>query len=105
MCRALQELNVGGVRTSAPAALSVLEDERFRKGDFDTHFLETLDLDRQDAERDELVAAAAVIYRHRLAVRRALATHGAGRDAWLDRGRRSLSLHVARAAQREGGAP
>ena len=100
MCRALQELNVGGVRTSAPAALSVLEDERFRKGDFDTHFLETLDLDRQYAARDEIVAAAAVIYRHRLTSRRALTTSGSGRDAWLDRSRREVSTHVERAAQR-----
>ncbi|NOT30706.1 MAG: acetyl-CoA carboxylase biotin carboxylase subunit, partial [Planctomycetes bacterium] len=43
MRRALTELNVGGVKTSAPAAMAVLEDERFRAGTFDTHLLETID--------------------------------------------------------------
>jgi len=58
MVRALQELNVGGVRTGAPAALLVLEDERFRKGDFDTHFLTTMDLSNPRAGEDALVAAS-----------------------------------------------
>ena len=48
MRRALAELNVGGVRTSAPAALA---GARYRTpsvaGDYDTHFLESLDLSRQ----------------------------------------------------------
>ncbi len=103
MRRALQELNVGGVRTSAPAALAVLEDERFQKGDFDTHFLETIDLTRQHGEFDELVAAAAAIYRHQRARRRTLETASSEREAWLARSRSALSTHVAHAAQRHGG--
>ncbi len=103
MIRSLQEMNVGGVRTSAPAALSVLEDARFQKGDFDTHFLEGLDLDTADAGRDELVAAAAAIFRHHKARRKALAPSAGDRDGWLDRGRRSLSTHAERAARRDGG--
>jgi acetyl-CoA carboxylase biotin carboxylase subunit len=89
MRRALQELNVGGVRTSAPAALAVLEHERFQQGDFDTHFLEGLDLSRQHSENDALVAAAAAIWRHRRATRRALAPLTADREAWTERGRRA----------------
>ena len=79
MVRALQELNVGGVRTGAPAALVVLEDERFRRGEFDTHFLEGLDLSTPREGEDELVAAAAAIHRHRLARRRALGTSASTR--------------------------
>ena len=103
MRRALQELNVGGVRTSAPAALAVLEDERFQKGDFDTHFLEKLDLSAQRADYDELVAAAAAIYRHGIARRRTLSTSSAEREAWLARGRSGLTAHVAHGVKRQGG--
>ncbi|MBK7875844.1 MAG: acetyl-CoA carboxylase biotin carboxylase subunit [Planctomycetes bacterium] len=104
MRRAIMELNIGGVRTSAPAALAVLEDERFQAGDFDTHFLEKLDLGAQRADYDELVAAAAAIWRQKKARRETLATTGAGGEAWLARARRGLSTHVAHGAQKQGGA-
>jgi acetyl/propionyl-CoA carboxylase alpha subunit len=100
MVRALQELNVSGVRTGAPAALSVLEDERFRRGEFDTHFLESLDIEGRGAQYDELVAVAAAIFRHHRSRRRALSTSSAERAAWLDRSRRALSSHSRRAGQR-----
>ncbi|MFN0244695.1 MAG: acetyl/propionyl/methylcrotonyl-CoA carboxylase subunit alpha [Planctomycetota bacterium] len=100
MRRALQEMNIGGVRTSAPAALAVLEDERFQKGDFDTHFLEALDLKRERQDFDALVAAAAAIFRHRQAVRRTLGTDSAARSAWLARSRRGMSDNVAHGVRR-----
>jgi acetyl-CoA carboxylase biotin carboxylase subunit len=96
MIRALQELNVGGVRTSAPAALAVLEDPRFRAGTFDTHILETIDLAARHGGEDETVAAAAAIWRHRLARRRTLATGSADRSGWLARSRAERSRHGAR---------
>jgi acetyl/propionyl-CoA carboxylase alpha subunit len=102
MIRSLQEMNVGGVRTSAPAALTVLEDARFQKGDFDTHFLEGLDLDKQHPGRDELIAAAAAIFRHHKARRRALDTAAGDRTGWLERSRRSLSTHAERESSRAG---
>jgi len=102
MRRALQELNIGGVRTSAPAALAVLEHERFQKGDFDTHFLEQLDLGKQHSEHDALVAAAAAIWRQRQATRQALAPRSGEREAWTERHRRALAQHTDRAARREG---
>jgi|688.fasta_scaffold00457_7 acetyl-CoA carboxylase biotin carboxylase subunit len=105
MRRALQELNVGGVRTSAPAALAVLEDPRFQAGDFDTHFLEQLDLSAQQAEYDELVAAAAVIWRHKQAQRKALCVDAHSRAAWKDRHRGGLTSYSTRASQRPGVAP
>jgi acetyl/propionyl-CoA carboxylase alpha subunit len=103
MRRALAEMNVGGVRTGSPAALAVLEDERFQAGDFDTHFLETIDLSARHGGEDELVAAAAAIFRHDKACRRALAPSSADRDAWLARSRASVSEQTLRASRRAGG--
>jgi acetyl-CoA carboxylase biotin carboxylase subunit len=91
MARALRELNVGGVRTGAPAALRVLEHERFRAGDFDTQFLEGLDLSEPREGEDELVAASAAIHRHLLARRRALDTSASTRRSWVERSRARLS--------------
>jgi acetyl/propionyl-CoA carboxylase alpha subunit len=93
LVRALQELNVGGVRTGAPAALLVLEDARFQAGEFDTHFLERLDLSAPRPGEDELVAAAAAVHRHLLARRRALASSGSSREAWLARSRARTSAY------------
>ena len=109
MIRSLQELNVGGVRTSSPAALAVLEDQRFRDGDFDTHFLNGLDLSQPAESEDVLVAAAAAIHRHLLSRRRALGTEGSSRRAWLDRHRSAWTPYPAhrfggRDGGREGGA-
>jgi acetyl-CoA carboxylase biotin carboxylase subunit len=99
LCRALQEINVGGVRTSLPAALTVLEHPRFRSGDFDTHFLEGLDLSQGTHEFADLVAAAAAVYRHNKARRRALATNSAGRAAWVARSRQEVAEHSSRAGR------
>ncbi|MCE9594720.1 MAG: acetyl-CoA carboxylase biotin carboxylase subunit [Planctomycetes bacterium] len=87
MRRALQELNVGGVRTSAPAALRVLEDERFQQGNFDTHFLATIDLSKPLEGEDVIVAAAAAIHRHFSSQRKALGTDASSRRAWATRSR------------------
>ena len=87
MIRAIQEMNVGGVRTSLPAALTVLEHERFRRGNYDTHFLESLTITPPD-QYLRITAAAAAIHRHLLAQRRALAPSTADRAGWRDRGRR-----------------
>ena len=91
MRRALQELNVGGVHTSAPAALRVLEDARFKEGDYDTHFFEGLDLAEGRGPEAELAAAVATIFRHRVAEKRALGPASGDRSAWLARGRSSTS--------------
>jgi acetyl-CoA carboxylase biotin carboxylase subunit len=108
MIRALQELNVGGVRTSAPAALAVLEDPRFRRGEFDTRFLETIDLTARHGGEDETVAAAAAIWRHRLARRRALSTSSADRSGWLARSRggwSDLGARIPGSPRDEGRSP
>ena len=85
MRRTLQELNVGGVRTGVPAALAVLEDERFQRGDVDTHLLESMDLSaRVDEARAAAVAAA--LHRWHTARRRALGGGSAARTGWSRRG-------------------
>jgi len=102
MIRALQELNVGGVSTGAPAALEVLEHPRFRAGEFDTHFLGELDLSRPREDEAGIVAAASAVHRHLLARRRALGTEASSRRAWLDRSRSALSPYPA---HRDGAVP
>jgi len=96
MVRALQELNVGGVKTGAPAALVVLEHERFKRGDFDTRFLEGLDLSAPHGGDDVVVAAAAAIHRHLLARRRALGSSAAMRRGWTARARAETSSWAPR---------
>jgi acetyl-CoA carboxylase biotin carboxylase subunit len=102
MKRALAELNVGGVRTSAPAALRVLEEEAFVRGDFDTHFLAGMDLAAPRTGEDALVAAASAIHRHLLMRRRALTTSDASRAAWGTRSRAMLSPYPAHVAGNGG---
>jgi acetyl-CoA carboxylase biotin carboxylase subunit len=85
MRRALAELNVGGVKTSAPAAMAVLEDERFRSGRFDTHLLETIDFQGRVGGEVAAAAVAAAVHRWNDARRRALAGRANDRGGWLAR--------------------
>jgi acetyl-CoA carboxylase biotin carboxylase subunit len=101
--RALEELNVGGVRTSTPAALAVLESEAFQRGEYDTQFLEGLDLSPPQ-RWEPLVAAAAAIWRHHLVRRRALQPSSAERAAWIARGRHDLAPTAWAATNHGGGA-
>ncbi len=103
MRRAIAEMNVGGVRTSLPAALQVLETPEFEAGDVDTHFLESLLL-APPLEFEPLVAAAAAMYVHNRSRRRALEPSQGSREAWRDRGRRSVSDFTRRAGERGGDA-
>lgn len=96
--RALCELHVGGVKTTAPLALRVLRDERFRAGDFDTHFLDHFHI-QNDPRREEVAALVAAVHRHLGGSRSALgavhnntgnANNTTGASAWAAaaRGRR-----------------
>jgi len=85
MKRAIAELNVGGVRTGAPAALRVLEDERFVSGEFDTHLLNHLDLSKAVGAEDHVAAISAAVHRYNLARREALAGGSAERAGWKAR--------------------
>lgn len=44
MLRALSEYVIEGVKTTIPFHIQLLQDEKFRKGDFNTSFLETFEL-------------------------------------------------------------
>ena len=101
MERAIAETNVGGVKTGLPAALAVLAHPDFRAGDYDTHFLESLKLE-PPAEYDELVAAAAVLHRRRLAARQAMSSEASDRSGWRERARRETSAHARRKLERGG---
>jgi acetyl-CoA carboxylase biotin carboxylase subunit len=89
MKRALGEMNVGGVSTGAPAALRVLREPAFVRGDYDTHFLESLDLNQDFLGLADVAAIAAAVYRHKLSHRTALQPNAGRRDAWLTRARRA----------------
>ncbi len=91
MRRALAELNVGGVKTSAPAAMAVLEDARFRAGTFDTHLLETIDFKGRVGGEVEAAAVAAALHRWHDAHRRALSGRASDRTGWLARRAESLA--------------
>jgi acetyl-CoA carboxylase biotin carboxylase subunit len=91
MRRALAELNVGGVRTSAPAALAVLEDERFRRGEFDTHLLDAIDFKGRVGAEVAAAAVAAAIHRWNEARRRALEGRARDREGWAARRSESLA--------------
>jgi acetyl-CoA carboxylase biotin carboxylase subunit len=99
MRRALAELNVGGVRTSAPAAMAVLEDERFRSGTFDTHLLDTIDFKGRVGGEVRAAAVAAALHRWHEARRRALAGRASDREGWLARRAEALSGWPARAPE------
>ncbi len=87
MRRALEELNVGGLSTGAPAAIRVLGTTEFQSGDYDTHFLDSLDLAEDVRGLSRVAAAAATVHRWQLA-RRSVLQPGAGRrDGWLARAR------------------
>ena len=96
MIRAIQEMNVSGVHTGLPAALQVLEHDRFRSGDINTHFLESLDIE-SPREWEPLAAIAAAVYRHRLAQRKAMAPTDASREGWRARTRAETTGYVERA--------
>ncbi len=99
MQRALEELNVGGVRTSAPAALAVLAHPKFRAGEYDTHFLEGLDLSSIEGPNEDLAAALAAVHRHHQARRRALSGDQGDRRGWVARSRETTSDYRRRAGR------
>ncbi|MDP7061808.1 MAG: acetyl-CoA carboxylase biotin carboxylase subunit [Planctomycetota bacterium] len=98
MLRILQELHVGGVKTSAGVALQLLQTKGFREGNYDTGFLERYmeDNDGQDVARDlpddleEIAVIVATIYRQRAGARRHIkpTTDGHATNPWVAQARR-----------------
>lgn len=103
MKRSLQELNIGGVRTSASAAMAVLEDERFVSGNFDTALLESMDLKGRVGEQVQAAAIAASVHRWKEARRRAMRGDAADREGWMRRGRHRVGQWSPRAVHESRG--
>ncbi|MBT5102174.1 MAG: hypothetical protein HOM77_09730, partial [Planctomycetes bacterium] len=78
MLRVLQELFVGGVKTSASLALQILQTPEFIAGDYDTGFLEAWresdpETSREvDDDFEEVAALVAAMHRHHSAHQNAL---------------------------------
>ncbi|MBC8328088.1 MAG: acetyl-CoA carboxylase biotin carboxylase subunit [Planctomycetes bacterium] len=92
MQRALAELNVGGVKTSASIALEILGTEEFQSGVYDTGFLERWMAggrpQREPYAREAAIIAA--LHRHHLARRRSIRrAGGGGLSPWVAQGRRT----------------
>jgi acetyl/propionyl-CoA carboxylase alpha subunit len=102
MRRCLEELNIGGIKTSATAAMRVMHDEGFRSGDFHTQSLEAMDMAEPESEIDRAVAAAVAVHRWHAARRHALGTRAGERLPWLQRGRISVTSHPHRVSETAG---
>jgi acetyl/propionyl-CoA carboxylase alpha subunit len=82
----LQELHVGGVKTSAGIALQILQSDGFITGDYDTAYLEKFVAERgknevqreipDDLER--IAAIVAALHRQKTAARRVMQSGNAG---------------------------
>ncbi|KAA3608322.1 MAG: acetyl-CoA carboxylase biotin carboxylase subunit [Planctomycetota bacterium] len=104
MIRVLQELHVGGIKTSAGVALRILESAEFQKGQYDTGFLEAMlaaeeDLGRPISPLEEVAAIAAALHRQHTAARaqlRPTTGNGTGPSPWVLQGRRNLVDHQPR---------
>jgi len=99
MLRVLQELHVGGVKTSAGIALELLQSEGFKSGNYDTGYLEKFMDERADhpVERElpddleEIAAIVAALHRQTTAARRVMTTEegtGPRANPWVAAARR-----------------
>lgn len=99
MLRVLQELHVGGVKTSAGIALELLQSDGFKSGNYDTGYLEKFMEERGDHEVDrelpddleEIAAIVAALHRQTTAARRVMTTEsGEGKktNTWVAAARR-----------------
>jgi len=98
MLRILQELHIGGVKTSAGIALQLLQTQEFRDGNYDTGFLERYMEERKEHpvrretpdDLEEVAAVVAAIFRQRAGARRQVKTavQGAGPNLWVAQARR-----------------
>lgn len=60
MKRALREYRIVGIKTTLRLLKQIMEDERFRSGNFSTHFLKNFEMKEQKYEKDIIAAIAAV---------------------------------------------
>lgn len=102
MRRALQEYEIGGVKTTIPFCLWVMQHEKFCAGEFDTHFVQnefvpeqlaTRSNGRDEGENLAAIAALAAALKHETSTKVAVTplSHGvaATASAWKRRGWRT----------------
>ncbi|MBC8370555.1 MAG: acetyl-CoA carboxylase biotin carboxylase subunit [Planctomycetes bacterium] len=96
MLRMLQELHVGGVKTSAGIALNVLQSPEFIAGDYDTGFLERYMEegrhhnigDEAPDDLEEIAAIVAAMHRQRAGKRRTVTGGESKNNSWISAARR-----------------
>jgi len=92
--RALAELHLGGVTTSAGLALELLRSDEFVRGEYDTGLLErfrSADAGAAGSALERVAAIAAALHRHHAGKRRGLAALAADprRSPWAEAGRQA----------------
>ena len=60
MIRALKEYRIVGVKTTLKFLRQIMEDKRFRNGDFNTHFLESFEVKPEESDLGKIAAIAAL---------------------------------------------
>jgi acetyl-CoA carboxylase biotin carboxylase subunit len=102
MLRMLQELHVGGVKTSAGIALNVLQSDEFVSGNYDTGFLErymeegrhhTIGTEAPD-DLEEIAAIVAAMHRQRAGKRRTISSSNSVTNSWVSAARREQHSRV-----------
>ncbi|MFK5954909.1 MAG: acetyl-CoA carboxylase biotin carboxylase subunit [Planctomycetota bacterium] len=107
MLRVLQELHVGGVKTSAGIALQILQSDGFISGNYDTAYLEKFVEERgkHEVQREipddleQIAAVVAALHRQKTAARRVMQTEdsgGAKTNTWVAAARREQHGRVSR---------
>lgn len=90
--RALQEYEVGGIKTTLPFFRAIVEDEVFQSGNLDTGFIAAFNKRRRErepdeTERDMAIIAAALAYRKQNKAQTSPAKNGAEKSRWASAGR------------------
>ena len=104
MIRALKEYVVVGIQTNVPFHLQLLQDKRFRKGEFHTGWLEEeFEMEDEDGHPDETTALLAAAVLAHIRKRRAPATQAVQgtADSWRSAGQERF-LGGRSLAQRRG---
>ena len=107
MLRVLQELHVGGVKTSAGIALQILQSDGFITGDYDTAYLEKFVEERGQHEvqreipddLERIAAIVAALHRQKTAARRVMQTDDSGgvkANTWVAAARREQHGGISR---------
>lgn len=96
MLRVLQELHVGGVKTSAGLALKILQSQEFINGQYDTGFLEKYmsdgrhhdPSDEVPDDLEEIAAIVAAMHRQRLGKQKKFSGQTGRANSWVSAARR-----------------